>query len=140
MALTGLALLGLTASSAASALVMSSINVSLTGEGTGKMGITLDHASVQAGRVTFVITNDAVGEKHELVVLKLAKPDAELPYDAAAERVVEAKAKKLGEVENIAPGASKTLTLDLKPGSYKLICNIKGHYAGGMSAEVTVTN
>jgi uncharacterized cupredoxin-like copper-binding protein len=31
------------------------------------------------------------------------------------------------------------LTLDLKPGSYRLICNVKGHYMAGMTALVTVT-
>jgi uncharacterized cupredoxin-like copper-binding protein len=125
--------------SAAWASTASSVNVSLTGEGTGKMAIAVDQASVQAGRVTFLVKNDAIGEKHEMVVLKLAQPGAELPYDAAKDRVVEAKAKKLGEVEDIEPGAGKSLTLDLKPGSYRLICNIKGHYSAGMSALVTVT-
>jgi len=139
MALTGLALLGLTAGTGAGAVTMSSINVSLTGEGTGKMAIAVDQANVKAGRVTFLVKNDAIGEKHEMVVFKLAKPDAELPYDAAKDKVVEAKAKKLGEVEDVAPGASKSLTLDLKPGSYRLICNVKGHYMAGMTALVTVT-
>ena len=86
-AVTGLALLGLFASSAAWALVMSSINVSLTGEGTGKMGMTLDQSKVEAGRVTFIVKNDVTSETHEMLVIKVASADAELPYDAAKERV-----------------------------------------------------
>ena len=135
----GLAVLGLMSTMPASALVMSSINVSLTGEGTGKMGITLDHDSVQAGKVTFVVKNDATSESHEMVVIRLPSADAELPYDAAKERVLENKVKKLGEVSDLKPGADKMLTLDLTPGTYKLICNMKGHYMAGMSAVVTVT-
>jgi uncharacterized cupredoxin-like copper-binding protein len=139
MALSGLALLGMTASAGAFAATMSSVNVSLTGEGTGKMAIAVDQASIKAGRVTFVVKNDAIGEKHEFVVLKLAKPGAALPYDPAKDKVIESKAKKLGEVEDVAPGDTKNLMLDLKPGSYQLICNIKGHYMAGMSALLTVT-
>jgi len=135
----GLAVLGLMTAMPASALVMSAINVSLTGEGTGKMGMTLDQATVQAGRITFLVKNDATTESHEMLVIKLPSADAELPYDAAKEKVPEGKVKKLGEVSNLKPGASKDLTLDLTPGTYKLICNIKGHYMAGMSALVTVT-
>jgi uncharacterized cupredoxin-like copper-binding protein len=139
MAVTALALSGMVASSAAWALVMSAVNVSLTGEGTGKMGIALDQDKVQEGRVTFIVKNDATGENHELLILKVASADAELPYDAAKDRVTEAKVKKLGEISELKPGASKMVTLDLTPGTYKLICNIKGHYMAGMSALVTVT-
>jgi uncharacterized cupredoxin-like copper-binding protein len=140
MAVWSVAALGLIASSTASAaLVMSSIDVSLTGEGTGKMGITLDHDTVQAGRVSFVVKNDAVTEEHEMLVIKLPKPDAELPYDTTKQRVVEGKVKKLGEASDLKPGTSKTLTLTLAPGTYRLICNVKGHYMAGMSTLVTVT-
>jgi len=139
MAVTTLALLGMVASSAAWALVMSAINVSLTGEGTGKMGMALDQDKVQEGRVTFIVKNDATSETHELLVVKVASADAELPYDAAKDHVNEAKVTKLGEVSNLKPGASKMLTLELTPGTYKLLCNIKGHYMAGMSALVTVT-
>jgi uncharacterized cupredoxin-like copper-binding protein len=134
----GLALLGLVAAAPASAAA-TSVNVSLTGEGTGQMGIAVDQASVPAGKVTFVVKNNATTESHEMVVIALPSPDAELPYDAAKQRVTESKVKSMGEVSDLKPGASKSKTLTLKPGSYKLICNMKGHYMAGMSAVLTVT-
>jgi uncharacterized cupredoxin-like copper-binding protein len=137
-AIRGLALAGLVVSSTAMA-APATVNVSLTGEGTGKMGIAPDQSTLQAGRVTFAVKNDATTESHEMLVVKLPSADAELPYDAAKQRVVEGKVKKLGEVSDLKPGASKTMTLTLTPGTYKLICNVKGHYMAGMSALLTVT-
>ena len=36
------------------------------------------------------------------------------------------------------PNATGTLDVNLTPGSYLLICNVPGHYAAGMVAELTV--
>ncbi len=33
---------------------------------------------------------------------------------------------------------TKKLTLDLKPGHYAIICNLPGHYLGGMYTDLTV--
>jgi uncharacterized cupredoxin-like copper-binding protein len=35
-------------------------------------------------------------------------------------------------------GATKALSLTLKPGHYAIICNLPGHYAGGMYTDLTV--
>ena len=61
------------------------------------------------------------------------------PTTADDQRVIEDKINSLGETEEMQPGASKTLTLDLKPGTYLLICNVAGHYAAGMWTVLTVT-
>lgn len=135
----GMALVALAVSPSAWALNMTTINVSLTGEGTGKMGIAVDQSSVAAGRITFEVKNDATSETHEMLVARVPTADAELPYDAANERVVEGKLKKLGEVSSVKPGGTKLLTLDLTPGTYKLLCNMKGHYMAGMATTITVT-
>ena len=37
------------------------------------------------------------------------------------------------------PGATKTITIDLKPGHYVLFCNLPGHYAAGMHQDFWVT-
>ncbi len=44
-----------------------------------------------------------------------------------------------GSGDGIAPGASSGVTLTLAPGRYELVCNLPGHYAAGMYAQVTVT-
>jgi uncharacterized cupredoxin-like copper-binding protein len=43
------------------------------------------------------------------------------------------------EVENVTPGATKQLAVDLKPGRYVLVCNIPGHYKLGMRTAVVVS-
>jgi plastocyanin len=35
-------------------------------------------------------------------------------------------------------GGSKTLTLNLKPGTYKFFCSVPGHRAAGMEGTLTV--
>ena len=40
-----------------------------------------------------------------------------------------------GEIEEIAPGETKSLTLTLQKGHYALVCNLPGHYKAGMRAN-----
>ena len=42
------------------------------------------------------------------------------------------------EIEDIAVGATPTLTVDLAAGHYVLLCNIETHYAQGMHADLDV--
>jgi len=43
------------------------------------------------------------------------------------------------ENEDIAPSTTATLSVDLKAGSYVIICNLPGHYEQGMHAGFTVS-
>jgi len=43
------------------------------------------------------------------------------------------------EQEDIAANSSATLTVDLQPGTYVVICNLPGHYKLGMHATLTVS-
>jgi plastocyanin len=50
-------------------------------------------------------------------------------------------ASSSGEVLGATPtftGASKTLSLTLKPGTYKFYCTVPGHRAAGMEGTLTV--
>jgi uncharacterized cupredoxin-like copper-binding protein len=89
--------------------------------------------SVSAGKVTFTVKN-AGHMTHEMAVIKTTKAASKLPvsYNRASEK------GKVGEAEDIGAGKSKTLALTLKKGHYVLICNIRGHYKGGMRADFTV--
>ena len=40
---------------------------------------------------------------------------------------------------DLAPGASESLTVELKPGTYDFFCSIPGHKQLGMDQKVTVT-
>ena len=102
------------------------------------MGMTATPATVKAGKVTFRVKNSSKDTIHEMIVMYLADPSKPLPYIAAENRVDEDKAGDKGEVSELDPGASGTLTVDLKAGKYLLICNVPGHFATGMWTEFIV--
>ncbi len=103
------------------------------------MGIKTDPASVPAGDVTFNVTNSSKDTIHEMIVMYLADPTKPLPYIDNESRVDEDKAGDKGEVSELDPGKSGSLTVNLQPGKYLLICNVPGHYAAGMWTEFEVT-
>jgi uncharacterized cupredoxin-like copper-binding protein len=105
----------------------------------GMMSIRAVQASVEAGTVTFNVTNWSSSILHELVVVAVDSPNAPLPYDYNTGLVIENQVKVEGETEEMAPQASITLELELQPGSYMLICNLPYHYAAGMALPFTVT-
>lgn len=96
------------------------------------MGIKLDMEEVPAGKVTFDVTNDSKETIHEMLVSPLADMNSQLPFVEADNKVDEEKSGDLGEVSELDPGKSGSLTLDLKPGLYVLYCNVPGHYSAGM--------
>lgn len=107
--------------------------------GVREFALQADQTSVKAGAVAFEVTNLSKSMVHEMIVVAVKSKDKKLPYDARKDAVDEAKIKDLGEASDLAIGANKTLTLTLKPGLYRLICNQPGHYKGGMRADLTVT-
>lgn len=100
---------------------------------TAKLGdywVRPDVTSVPAGKVTFTAKN--VGQvPHELMIERMPiKMDAPgQPNEDAA----------LGMIEDMEPGQSGHMTLDLKPGTYMLFCNVPGHYAMGQHTMFKVT-
>jgi uncharacterized cupredoxin-like copper-binding protein len=103
------------------------------------MGIKATPGTAKAGIVTFKVTNDSKDTIHEMIVMYMADPSKPLPYIDSEQRVDEDKAGDKGEVSELDPGASGSLTVNLQPGKYLLICNVPGHYAAGMWTEFTVT-
>ncbi len=103
-----------------------------------KMGIEIDKASVPSGKVTFEVTNVAKELQHEMLVAPVSDENTVLPFVDAENRVDEEKSGDLGEVSELDPGKSGALTLDLKPGTYILFCNIPGHFMAGMWTLITV--
>jgi len=82
-----------------------------------------DVSSVAAGDVKFKVKNTGAFT-HEMVVVKVADA-SDLPTDPNGE-VNEDKippAERIGEVEDVFPGKSKTLKLKLDAGKYVLFCN-----------------
>ena len=44
----------------------------------------------------------------------------------------------LAKGANLDGGASETVSADLEPGSYELVCHLAGHYAAGQKMPFTV--
>jgi uncharacterized cupredoxin-like copper-binding protein len=125
-------------------LIVGALAVSLVPVGSAFAGgtttVTMDEftlkaspKSVTAGRVTFNVRNNG-SDRHELVVLRTSTAASKLPQSGgrASEK------GRVGDTGVFAGGKSKRLTVTLKKGRYALICNLPGHYAGGMRADFTV--
>ena len=86
------------------------------------------------GKVTFVVRNAGKLE-HEFVVIKTSKPSGNLAPAGATEAP---ETGAVGEIEEIAPGAVKQVTLTLTNGHYALICNLPRHYGNGQFVDFYV--
>lgn len=100
------------------------------------MYMKVDQATVPAGTVTFTVTNEGV-KKHEFVILSTDTPLDQLAVEG--DEVVEDDYTSPGEIGDLPAGDTQTLTVDLTPGPYALICNLKGHYRMKMDTAFTVT-
>ncbi len=103
------------------------------------MKMTATPDSVKAGRVTIHATNKSQALVHEVIVVLPPANGAPLPYDDKEGRAIEKRIKDLGEVSDLPPGKSGSLTVRLVPGDYLLICNQPNHYKAGMWTKLTVT-
>jgi uncharacterized cupredoxin-like copper-binding protein len=95
---------------------------------------------VTDGKVKFTVTNDG-SIPHEFVVIKSDLPPNGLPVKDG--KVVEDEVNLVDEIEAFAAKSTESITLDLSPGKYLLICNITeqvpgqpvtSHYQNGMAA------
>jgi len=111
-----------------------------------EFSIDLDRSSAPAGKVTFRVENNGE-ELHEFVVLKTDLAPGQLPLDAEGDADEEADGVVvMGELEDITPGMSGELTLDLDRGQYVVLCNlatledgvVQHHYPLGMYTGFTV--
>jgi uncharacterized cupredoxin-like copper-binding protein len=105
-------------------------------------GIALDPTTVDAGDVKFQIQN-AGPSIHEFVVFQTDRNAKNLPLteDENGIPIVDEEGEGLepvDEVEDIADGATETLSVNLDPGSYVAVCNLPGHYKQGMRVSFTV--
>ena len=106
---------------------------------SGPVRATVDEWSVKATptdvssqKVTFDVQNTGK-VKHEFVVLRTDKR-----ADALGSSTRVSESGNVGETGDIAPGASKSVSLKLAPGHYALVCNLPGHYKAGMHADFVV--
>jgi uncharacterized cupredoxin-like copper-binding protein len=92
--------------------------------------------AVSAGKVAITAPNKGKVD-HELVLLKTDVNPANLKTEKDGEVIEEAYSGP-GEIPDVESGESGKTTLNLKPGTYAMICNVPGHYKAGMYGRVTV--
>ena len=119
--------------------MMTDLDTGMHGDMKGAtMGIKLSSVSIDVGEITFTAINTSKDTIHEMVLAPVTSVDKLLPYDEIEMQVDEDASGHLGEVAELDSGASGSLTLTMKPGTYILYCNIPGHYAAGMWTVFTV--
>lgn len=98
----------------------------------------LERTEVEAGEVTFRLTNEG-SEDHEFAVIRTdLRPDS-LPMRDGDWVDEEAPGlTSFGGFDHLLPDRTKELTLTLQAGTYVLLCNMQGHYRRGMYAALAV--
>ncbi len=105
---------------------------------THEMAIRLSQSSVSAGKVEFVVTN-ASKIPHEMAVIKTDLAVNKLPLTQngldklkTGQPFAQYGGQKIGEIntDELRSGATKLLTLNLKPGTYLIVSNRPGFQAG----------
>lgn len=91
--------------------------------------------TVDAGTVTFSVSNDGATPHNLRVVKTDLAPDA-LPKDGVL--VDEGQVDVVVSTADLPGGATEEQSVDLAAGSYVLVCNIPGHYDLGMLTAFTV--
>ncbi|HET7536081.1 MAG TPA: plastocyanin/azurin family copper-binding protein [Candidatus Didemnitutus sp.] len=102
------------------------------------MVIKTDATKVKAGRVTLEAVNRSKDLVHEVLVIPAPADGKDLPYDTKTGTIIEKRVHSLGEISELKPGARGKITLNLKAGTYILLCNQPGHYKSGMSTKLVV--
>jgi uncharacterized cupredoxin-like copper-binding protein len=92
---------------------------------------------VPAGRVRFEVTNTGP-VAHELIVIRRDGHALPMRGDGLTVDEDRVEPETLGALEPGEPG-TRRLDVLLKPGSYELICNMAGHYLGGMRVRLVAT-
>ena len=134
------ALLGVASAGLAQAAEIDNVTLQ---EKNGMFAIDVAQKDLKAGKVTFDVINKGADMQHEMIVVQLTPQQAadptSLPYNENSATVDEEKINDRGEVSELDPGKEGSLTLDLQPGDYMLLCNVPGHYKAGMYTIIHVS-
>lgn len=92
----------------------------------------------KAGTIRFDIANEGtIG--HEFLVVRTDIASGKIPIEEG-DRFSEENPdlEMIDEIGEYAKGTTESLTLDLEPGVYQLVCNLAAHYGAGMHTTFTV--
>jgi uncharacterized cupredoxin-like copper-binding protein len=101
--------------------------------------LTLSASTWPAGAVRIRFDNRGP-DTHELLMFETGRPAATLPMRLDGSSVDEDSPRLIQvlDEQGTPPGESQTVTVNLAPGHYVVLCNMSGHYMAGMREEVTV--
>jgi uncharacterized cupredoxin-like copper-binding protein len=100
--------------------------------------ISVAPTPARAGDLTLSVRNWGP-VSHELIVVRArASP---LPFRADGLTIDEESLEgaTVGGLEAASPGGVRHLRVHLAPGRYEFLCNMSGHYLGGMHTELVVS-
>lgn len=97
--------------------------------------IDIGGATGKAGSITFTVSNKGANT-HEFVIVATDLKADSLPV--VDDLVDESAFTPVDEIEDIEPGTTPTLTVDLAAGHYVILCNIEAHYGKGMHTDLEV--
>jgi uncharacterized cupredoxin-like copper-binding protein len=92
---------------------------------------------IAAGSVTLHVRNLGP-DTHELLLVRDDGRDLPLRPDDLTVDEDAMLARTVSTLEDDHPGTRRTWKLQLTPGRYVLVCNMSGHYLGGMHARLVV--
>jgi hypothetical protein len=98
-------------------------------------------SSLEAGSVTFAITNSSAQNQHELVVIKGKFDELPKTSNGAVDEAKLAAGALVGRSAKVAGGGTANVTVNLPAGPYVLLCNVSSgptsHAALGQRLDVT---
>ena len=92
---------------------------------------------LSAGTHVFTVHNEGPDD-HELIALRMTNGRLPLRRDGVTLDEDALAPAEVGTLEPGEPGATRKVTLNLKPGRYEFVCNMAGHFLGGMHTKVQV--
>src|SRR5829696_3254958 len=112
------------AAAPASPVAAADVNVTF-----GDMWIKASAPTVKAGKVTFGIKNQGATMHGFAIVPAPAKVSGGMVDHSTF----------VAHGDDLSAGASESVSADLKPGKYELVCHMAGHYSAGQHTPFTVT-
>jgi uncharacterized cupredoxin-like copper-binding protein len=92
---------------------------------------------VSAGDTVLRVKNHGPDD-HELIVIRAGKDPLPLRNDGLTVDEEGLQHAEAGALEPGDPGSVRELEVHLRPGRYVLLCNMSGHFMGGMHAVLVV--
>ena len=99
--------------------------------------VEVDATTAAAGDVTFTMTNEGtIG--HEFLIVKTDIAVGGIPLDGDHFAEPTDGIEVINEIGEFAKGTTESLTVNLTPGTYQLVCNLPDHYEAGMHISFKV--